>query len=429
MDNNILTSDDPLYDRLFDVKKEAQEGGGGIYGDLSPAMNALRDKAPVQKGTLRELLNIPDLHNSYSVERETYTLFSFELCDRALRENQVFSSLGYLDNPSIMSMGKVILKMVGDEHRRYRSVLQPMFIKPRAIDWWQPNWIQTVVDALLDRIDQKGDSADLNMDLCARLPVNVVTRGIGMDEKNALEFREHLYHSTIAARNVSEEVRVHASNEVTRMLKELITERRAHPADDVISGMISNDLPLEDGSTRKLTDEEIFSQIRLIMLAGGGTTWRQLGITLHTLLTNYHFWEACRDNRKLIGPAIEEAARWLPTDPVFARVMYEDVELEGVKLPKGARINMCFGSANRDPARWDRPDEFDILRPYKAHLGFGMGPHRCLGIDIAKQEMSCAINGLMDRYPNLRLNPNVPTPELLGGVEQRGMSSVPVLLQ
>lgn len=424
--NDLLTSEDPRYKELFDITKEV--AGDKIYGDLTPQMNALRERAPVQKGSLRELLGVPAVHMAYDTPRQHYTLFTFALCDRALRENLLFSSEVYNESPGVKNMGHVILRLTGNEHRCLRAVAQPMFIPPRAADWWKPNWINDAVDALLSRLEGRG-SADLNMDLCARLPVNVVTRGIGMKGENALIFREHLEKSTIEARHLDPEVVRHSAGEVSRMLKELITERRAQPADDVISGLAHNDLRLPDGTTRKLTDDEIFSYCRLIMLAGGGTTWRQLGITLHQLLTNFHFWEACREDRNLIPAAIEESARWMPTDPIFARLVMEDVELEGVKIPAGSRVDMCLGAANRDPSRWENPDVYNIYRPFKPHLGFGMGPHRCLGMEVAKQEMIVAINGLMDRFPNLTLDDSAPTPELLGGVEQRGMSSVPVRLK
>lgn len=421
----MLTADDPRYKALFDITKEAS--GGEIYGDLTPKMTALRDKAPVQKGSLRELLGVPAVHMAYDTPRQHYTLFTFELCDRAFRENQLFSSAVYNESPGVKNMGKVILRMTGEEHRCLRAVAQPMFLRPRTVDWWKPNWIDDAVDALLGRLEGR-ETADLNMDLCARLPVNVVTRGIGMKGENALVFREHLEKSTIEARHLDPQVVKHSADEVSRMLRELIIERRAEPADDVISGLVHNDLQLPDGSTRKLTDEEIFSYCRLIMLAGGGTTWRQLGITLHQLLTNRMFWESCREDRNLIPLAIEEAARWMPTDPVFARLVMEDIELEGVEIPAGSRVDLCLGAANRDPSRWENPDTYNIFRPLQSHLGFGMGPHRCLGMDVAKQEMIVAINGLMDRFPNLRLDESAPTPELLGGVEQRGMSAVPVKL-
>jgi cytochrome P450 len=423
--SEALTAEDPRYGELFDAAKEAAASNDGeVYGDLSGAMDALRDRATVQKGSLRALLGLPELHH-YDCEREHYTLFSFAACDRALRENLVFSSEGYKESPGVRSMGKVILSMVGDEHRRYRATAQPMFLRPKAMSWWKQNWIDEIVDTLLDRLVGR-ETADLNLELCARLPMHVVTRGIGMSGDRALHFRDHLLRATIS-RTVSMEEKMRSMAEVGRMLGELIDERRARPADDVVSGLIAADFELAEGGTRKLTDEEIFGFCRLIMLAGGGTTWRQLGITIHALFT-YGFWDACRQDRGLIPDAVEEAARWRPTDPSFARLVTEDVEVDGVLIPAGARVDMCLGAANRDPTRWDHAEAYDIRRPPQNHLGFAMGPHRCLGMEVAKQEMVSAINGLMDRFPNLRFDPDAPAPELVGGVEQRGMSALPVRL-
>lgn len=423
---DTLTSDDPRYRELFDVARETASHGGALVGDLTPAMNALRNRAPVIKGSLRELLDLPEIHQVTTVKRQYYTLLSFALCNRALRENLLFSSAVYKESVGVQQLGKTILEMTGEEHRSYRAVVQPMFLRPKAIKWWKPNWIDEAVDTLLDRLVDV-NAADLNLELCARLPVYIVTRGMGMSGDSALQFRENLLRSSVASHTLTGEQRMTAAAEVSRMLKELITARRKVPGDDVVSGLIANDLVLADGTTRKLTDEEIFCYCRLIMLAGGGTTWRQLGITLHSLLTNYQFWEACRDDRSLVEPAINEAARWMPTDPVFPRLVMEDVELEGVLVPAGSRVDMCLGSANRDPALWDDPDTFDIFRASaQSHLGFGMGPHRCLGMEVAKQEMVSAINGLMNRFPNMVLDKQAPAPQLLGGLEQRGMSAVPV---
>jgi cytochrome P450 len=424
---NTLTADDPRYGTMFDAAKEAQISSGMVLGDLSPAMSALRDRAPVMKGSLRELLHLPQTHANFSPPRPHYTIFSFKSCERAFRENLVFSSEVYKESPGVQMLGHTILEMVGDEHRRHRAVVQPMFIRPKAMTWWQENWIDEAVPILLDRFKGR-DSAELNLELCARLPVYIVTRGIGMSGDQALNFREQLLASTIESRKNPQEA-ARAAAEVARMLKELIVARRAQPGDDVVTGLINNDFQTADGSTRKLTDEEIFGYCRLIMLAGGGTTWRQLGITLNALLTNYHFWEACREDRKLIEAAIEESARWCPTDPTFPRLVQQDVEVEGVAVPAGSRVDLCLGAANRDPARWENPDGYDIFRPRQYHLGFGLGPHQCLGMNVAKQEMITALNGLMDRFPNMRFDPSAPRPQLVGGLEQRGMTAVPVRLQ
>ena len=424
---STLTADDPRYGRMFDPAKEAEETSGGVFGDLTPAMSALRDQAPAMKGSLRELLKLPETHHNFDRPRPHYTIFTFKSCDRAFRENLVFSSEVYRESPGVQMLGHTILEMVGDEHRRHRAVVQPMFVRPRAMTWWKKNWIDEAVDVLLERFDGK-DGADLNLELCARLPVYIVTRGIGMSGADALNFREQLLRSTFESRRNPEEAKK-AAGEVARMLKELILARRATPGDDVVTGLVANDFETADGGKRKLTDEEIFGYCRLIMLAGGGTTWRQLGITLNALLTNYHFWEACREDRKLLEPAIDEGARWCPTDPTFPRLVQQDVDVEGVSIPAGSRVDLCLGAANRDPARWQNPDVYDIFRPKQYHLGFGLGPHQCLGMNVAKQEMITAISGLMDRFPNMRFDPAASQPQLVGGLEQRGMSAVPVRFQ
>jgi cytochrome P450 len=424
--SNNLVSDDPRYGEMFDVAKEATSTIGQVFGDLTPAMNALRNGAPVWKGSLQELLELPEVHAQYNCPREHYTLLTFALCDRALRENLLFSSEVYRESPGVQQMGKTILAMVGTEHRRYRSMVQPLFIRPKAINWWKPRWIEEAVDSLLDRLVGR-EGADLNLDLCARLPVYVVTRGMGLDGDDALSFRTHLLRATTGARSLPRNEVELAMKEVARMLSAVIVARRVEPGDDVITRLVQCDLQLPEGGTRKLTDEEIFSYARLIMNAGGGTTWRQLGITLVALLQDYRFWEACRGDRKLLEPAINEGARWLPTDPTFPRLVTQDMELEGIAVPKGARVDLCLGAANRDPRRWENPDIYDLFRPFQLHLGFGMGPHRCLGMEVAIQEMVTALNGLMDRFPAMRLDPEAPTPQILGGLHQRGMSAVPVL--
>ncbi|HEX7856132.1 MAG TPA: cytochrome P450 [Sphingobium sp.] len=424
---NTLTAEDPRYARMFNVTSEALESSGHLVGDISLRLNALRDQAPAMKGSLLDLLDLPEIHQAYNCERDHYTLLSFDLVERGFRENLLFSSHVYNESPGVLAFGNSILRMIGDEHRRYRAVVQPMFLKPKAMSWWRPQLIDGAVETLVSRFED-WETVDLNMELCARLPVHVVTRMIGMDGEDALHFRENLHISTVGLRTRSMEEVKAAAGEVARMLKELIVKRRAEPGEDVISALANNDFQQADGTSRKLTDDEVFGYCRLIMLAGGGTTWRQPGITIWALLTHYPFWEACRDDRSLLEKAIEEGARWLPTDPTFPRLMTEDTEVGGVLIPKGARVDLCVGSANRDPARWENPDQYDIFRKPKHHVGFGLGPHQCLGMNVAKQEMISALNALMDRFPDMMLDPDAPPPEVQGGLHQRGMTSVPVRL-
>ncbi len=424
---DLLIADDPLYDELYDVRREAMEMGNLIEEDANPAMGALRDKAPVHKGYLRELLNLPALHRHVSAKgKDGYTCFSFETCEQAFRDGERFS-MKILQMPSIDGERRLaFLEMDDPEHRRHRATMQPMFVKPRTLTWWRQRWINDIVGSLIEAL-KKRDRAELNIQLCARVPVHTITRAVGMDGDDSLEFRNALLRTT--SHSITAEQRGIAAATVERMLMELIAKRRAVPGDDVVTGLIAAELELSDGTRRPLTDREIMGNCRLVMLAGGGTSWRQFGITLWALLTHRAQLEAVRADRSLVDAAIEEAVRWNPTDPVFSRLAVQDAELGGVHIPEGSVLDICLGAANRDPSRWENPDAYDLHRRFQGHLGFGIGTHLCMGQNVARSEINVGINALLDAFPNLRLDPDAPAPYLTGGLEQRGMSGVPVLLR
>jgi cytochrome P450 len=121
-----------------------------------------------------------------------------------------------------------------------------------------------------------------------------------------------------------------------------------------------------------------------------------------------------RDDRSLMAPAIEEGLRWEPPLTGIGRTATRDVEVDGVLIPAGSPINVCLGGANRDPARWDHPDDFDLLRDPKQHLAFAFGPHMCLGMHLARMETTVAINAVLDRLPDVRLDPDAPAPAITG---------------
>ncbi len=425
---DVLHADDTLYEELYDVRREAEHAGNFVEEDMNPPMNALRDKAPVQKGFLRELLGLPPHHrHGASVGRDGYTSFNFETCNAAFRDYERLSN-------HIMNVGPPsdepmlgILAMDEPIHRSYRATIQPMFLKPKAFTWWRTRWIDEMVEALVDRL-KKQDRAELNLQLCARIPVHTITRAVGMEGDDALTFRNALVRGSATGR-VTPQTMMESYATVARMLSELIAARRVEPRDDLVSALIAEELELPDGAKRPLTDNEIATHCRLVLLAGGGTSWRQMGITFWALLTHPEQLEAVRADRSLMERAVDEGARWNPTDPVFSRLVSQDHELGGVHLPAGGVLEICLAAANRDPARWDNPDAYDLHRRPQAHLGFGVGPHQCLGMNVGKAEIMSAVGAMLDAFPNLRLDPDEPAPFLTGGLEQRGMSAIPVLLK
>ena len=421
-----LLEDDPRYAKMFAIEGETKNNGIDGARDYTDELNALRDAAPIHKGSLRELVGVPEMPGSMGPPREAYSFLSYRACEIGFRENLLFSSEGYNESPGIRMIGKTILSMVGKPHRRLRATAQPLFKRPKVLNWWNKRWTEETVDALLDRLHGRG-SADLNSELCARLPMAVVTRAFGLEGADALSFRYYLNRSSFGSRNLPPEEVAEARDYVDTRLRQLIAQNMAEPGDNLIAGLLESDLTEDDGTTRKLSEDELFGYCKLTIFAGGGTSWRQLGIAIDALLNNYHFWEACRDDRSLIEQAVEEAIRWRTTTGMMPRLCMEDTELEGVAVPAGARVFLSIASANHDPRVFDRPGEYDMFRRKEHHMGFGFGPHRCLGMDVARHELIAAINGLMDRWPNLRFDTRQPKPEFIG-LEQRGMTSVPVML-
>lgn len=423
---DVLITDDPLYKELYDVRREAEVMGNLVEEDQTAKIAALRAQAPVHKGKFRELLGLP-MHYRHvmAVGRPHYTALTYDACAAIFRDPKRFSSVvsHHPSETNELTMG--ILEMDGSMHRAYRRTLQGKFIMQEALGWWRQSKIDVIVEQLIERLKQR-DSADLNLDFCARIPVFTITTAIGMDGDKALKFREAFVQSGIGGS--SPEIARAASATVQRMLYELIAERRQEPRDDLISFLISTKLMLSGEEPRPMTDWEIMTHARLVMVAGGGTSWRQMGITLWALLTHPEQFAEVKADRSLMDLAIDEGLRWNPTAPVFNRMVMQDTELCGVPIEEGAVVEICMGAANRDPARWDNPDIFDMHRPPQTHLAFGLGNHRCLGMNVARTEITVGINALIDAFPNLRLDPSVPAPFLTGGLEQQGVSGLPVLL-
>jgi cytochrome P450 len=309
---------------------------------------------------------------------------------------------------SQISVFNSMLAMDGPRHRRYRSLVQPSFVPPRA-RWWITNWIDETVNALIDGFEADG-KAELNIDFCAAIPVLTITSSFGIPVDRALEVRSEFGNA----------------ERMIEILGPIVAARRAEPRDDLISVLVEAELAEDDGTVHTLSDPEIYSFAILLLGAGSGTTWKQMGITLTALLRQPELVERVRADRTLLKAAIEESLRWEPTDPMFSRWVTTDTELAGVEIPKGSVVHLCLGAANRDPARWDRPDEYDIDRPPRPSQGFGAGPHICLGMHVARAEMHTGISALLDRLPDLRLDPDAPPPELIG-LYERGATEINVL--
>ncbi|MFC3172768.1 cytochrome P450 [Novosphingobium bradum] len=423
----FVTADEAAYDELYDVRTEAMHSGNYIDVDPYPLMNAARERGAVHKGFLREVLGLPPFHRSRQVTegRQGYSVLTFAAAEQAFRDNVRLSNRIYHMTPGDAKfLG--ILEMDEPEHFAQRKALQSLFIKPRAVGKWRDRWINDIVKAIIANLEGS-DRAELNMALCARVPVHTISAAVGLRGEEALTYRRALVASM--GGKFGPERQREGMITAERITREQIALRRKQPGDDIISWLLEAEVEMVDEPRRHLTEDEIATFCRLLLLAGGGTTWRQMGIVLFALLDERERWEAVKADRGLVEPAIQESMRWNPNNPMFSRLVVADAEIGGVAIPAGSVVDICLSAANRDPSRWDNPDVYDLHRPFKQHIGFGMGVHMCLGRNVAESEMFVAINALMDHFPAMRLDPDQPRPFLTGGLEQRGISSLPVLLR
>lgn len=395
---------------LFSADEEAQSTGWATE-DPYPKLLKLLEGPPVQKGALDALMGLPPQFPTQWSQGEAYSVLSFDAVNKAFMDGETFTNHVY-DHLSKPKLGNTLLNMDGAVHRRMRNVTKPFFKPSFAETWWNDKWIVQAVDELFDRIEGEG-GAELNFDLCAPLPVSVISVGFGIPVEDVLPFRRALHEVMTAKDHRAAAI---AAAETERVLLKVIAARRIDPQDDLISRMVQSELELDGGGGRKLTDDEILRYCRLIVFAGGGTTWRQMGITIKALLDNPEQLEALRADRSLIRPTIQESTRWYPTDPVFLRWVAKDTVLEGVEMKAGSLAYLCVASANRDRSQWSNPDQFDIHRPLKRHFAFGAGIHACLGQHLSRQEMEVALNALLDRLPGLRWDESRPKAKMSGGV-------------
>jgi cytochrome P450 len=189
----------------------------------------------------------------------------------------------------------------------------------------------------------------------------------------------------------------------------------------VISVLVQAEL---DGE--HLDDAQICSFLRLLLPAGAETTYRSSSNLLFGLLTNPEQLDALRADRNLMAQAIEEGLRWEPPLLGIMRTATRDTEIDGMAIPAGSIVAVNLGSANHDERYWDHAEEFDIFRAPRQHIAFAWGPHMCLGLHLARMETRVALTQVLDRLPNLRLDPDAEAPFITGAVF-RAPNSLPVV--
>jgi cytochrome P450 len=291
-----------------------------------------------------------------------------------------------------------ILDMEPPNHTRVRRLVAKAFT-PRFVEGLRPR-VQSIMDGLVDEVAGAGEF-DL-IRVAEPLPVTVIAEMLGVPEADRHHLRPwsadicKMYELNPSTQMQQDAVR--ASNEFSAYLRELARERKQDPGEDLISQLA---LVLDEGE--RLTEDELVGTCVLLLNAGHEATVNSTLLGWWSLFRNPDRLRELRADRSLLPNAIEELLRFDTPLQMFERWVLEPFEIHGVEIPRGAELGLLFGSANRDPSVFERPDDLDLTREPNPHLSFGAGIHFCLGAPLGRQELQVSFTTLMDRFPNLEL--------------------------
>jgi cytochrome P450 len=352
----------------------------------------MRTTEPVWRGTIMGTSTTPP----ELLPAEEWTLFDFNSVFAAFRDDELFGSEQY--NKTIgLVLGPTILGMHGKQHHDHRSLISKAF-RQSALERWEPAVIDPICDQLVDDIKNEG-GADLITAVTLEFPTRVTAELLGLPEEDLDLFRRLSFD--LISIYIDIEAGLNASVELQTYFQQQVDQRRTKMTSDIIGDLVGAEI---DGE--KLTDEAIISFLRLLLPAGLETTFRSSSNLLYLLLTHPDQLEALQRDRELIPAAIEEGIRYETPLVSVPRTTTGPVEINGVPIGKGAQVNLCMGSANRDETRWPNADTFDIHRARRAHVSFAGGIHSCLGMHLARVETRAMLNSLFDRVTDLELVPD-----------------------
>ncbi|WP_125611959.1 cytochrome P450 [Specibacter cremeus] len=374
-----------------------------LFRDPFPIYRRMREEAPV--------------HWVPAVNR--YMVTSYDACHTIENDQDVFSAN---EDGSLMkrAMGHSMLRKDDPEHmvdrQSYGTVLRPKAIKETWLRIFQQN-----SETYLARLKAAGPGADLVWDYAA--PYAAENLRIIMGFHNASQEDMQRWSQTMinGTGNYADDPAVWAASEqsfreVDDAIDEMLPRLRANPDASLLSGLAAMPIPLEA------------IRANMKMTIGGGLNEPRdvLGVAVWALLDHPGQRDQVLADTSLFPRAFEEAVRWVAPIGMYPRQTTRDTVLEGVFLPKGARLGVVIGAANRDPAKFADPEAFDINREKVPHLAFGGGNHFCAGTWVARSSVAdVALPQLFAQLPNLRLDPDNPAVD--AGWVFRGMTALPVL--
>jgi cytochrome P450 len=415
-----LASEGPDTGAAFDLEEgDAETDEFGLFDDAvaGDARDPYPELAQARRDNPIQILDSSLMPHDHA--HPVYFIYRHDDIAAVLRDGETFSSAHIIDLIMGPVMGEhIMLGMDDPQHRRYRALVATAF-RQKVLATWETDLVAKVVNDLIDRFVDRGH-AELVREFTFPYPTQIIAGLLGLPRQDYKQFQR--WSIAILSFLSKPEEAIAASQEVKEYIADILDERRQTPTQDLISDLAQAEL---DGE--HLGDEEIFSFLRLLLPAGVETTFRATGNLLFSLLSHPNQLDAVRADRRLIPQAIEEALRLETPLLNITRLATKDTEIAGVPIEAGSTVMLMLAAANRDENRHDDADAFDIFRSNpKPHISFGHGPHMCLGVHLARIEMRVALEHLLDRLPNLRLDPAAVDPHIRGQVF-RSPTDLPVL--
>ena len=309
------------------------------------------------------------------------------------------------------------------EHTRLRKLLNKGF-SAAAVEGLRPQ-AEAIVDQMLKPL-QHGSEVELMSEFANPMPVRIISELLGVPQalhgtfvnasRAIAAFRGNPNRTVEEARAAQD-----ALLELTEFFRKTVAERRRNKGSDLISLLIDIE---EEGEV--LTEEELYAQCISLLFAGHETTRNLIGNGMYTLLKNPQQAAELREKPEMIRSAVEELLRFESPVQFTARVLKEDIEVCGQRIPKGWTILCMLGAANRDPKQFKEPNQLNLGRLNNQHLAFGAGLHFCIGAQLARLEGQLAILNLVQRFPEMKLAG--PRPEWASTFGLRGLNSLPVIM-
>lgn len=349
--------------------------------------------------------------------RPQFGVFSFAANADALQNDQL-SSEAYVGGMGLQGrIGRTVIDLDGAEHRRRREMVRPL-LSAEQVRNEHAAAIAGALDEVLSPLDARAD-ADLVESVCRPLPLAILRRLLGLDEHTAAAVADVATRLNGGAGIWGDE-QFDAAHQLFDVLRPVLRSRAGNDGTDVIS-VLARQVP------DHLSERAVLTYLRVLVIAATDTVELSLGTTLAAVVANQEVLDAVRAGSLATEAVVDEAIRWECPALWVPRRAVADTEVAGVPIPAGADVLCHLGAANRDPRRWTDPDRFNPWRPRRSHLGFGTGPHTCMGSALGRATIGATVEACVQRFGGLRANADEPAAEVTG-TALRGPRRLPVLL-